>query len=110
MNARIASIALGLLVASAPALARQAGTAKPAAAKAVHGAARPKLARGKTTQIAALPAALAAIPEAERRAIQADLVWLGNFEGMSAEEFDGHTLDAIKAFQKRNNGKETGVL
>ena len=49
-----------------------------------------------------------AMPEAQRSAIQADLTWLGYFDGMSAEEVDGHTADAIKAFQRRNSGKETG--
>ena len=50
------------------------------------------------------------MPEAQRLAIQADLAWLGDFDGMSAEEVDGHTVDAIKAFQRRNSGKETGML
>jgi hypothetical protein len=38
------------------------------------------------------------------------LTWLGYFDGMSAEEVGGHTADAIKAFQRRNSGKETGSL
>ncbi len=29
---------------------------------------------------------------------------------MGAEEIDAHLVDAIKAFQRRNNGKDTGVL
>ena len=40
----------------------------------------------------------------------ADLIWLGGFDGLSAEECDGHTADAIKSFQRRNGGKDTGVL
>ncbi len=45
-----------------------------------------------------------------RLAVQADLVWLGGFDELSADEIDKHMLDAIKAFQRRNGGKETGVL
>jgi len=109
MNARIATIALGLLVAGAPALAQQSST-QPAAAKTAHSPAHAKSAHAKGGHAASLPAAYAAIPDPVRLAIQADLVWLGHFDGMAAEEFDGHTVDAIKAFQKRNGGKETGLL
>ena len=117
MTARIVSIAVGALMTVSPALAQQSNTAKPAIPQtAQHGAGTKKpetkqaAAGPKVSHGAELPAALAAVPEAERRAIQADLVWLGHYESMSAEEVDGHTADAIKAFQKRNNGKETGVL
>jgi hypothetical protein len=58
---------------------------------------------------AAAPAALADIPDAKRLAI-ADLIWLGGFDGLSAEECDRHAADAIKAFQRRNGSKDTGVL
>jgi len=108
MDLRIAGIAVGLLVAGGPALAQDAS--KPAAAKPVHAAHHGAAARGRSAQTAAVPAAYAAIPEAERLAIQSDLVWLGDYAGMGAEEFDGHTVDAIKAFQRRHNGKETGLL
>jgi hypothetical protein len=119
MNAKMASLAVGLLVvAGAPAFAQQA--TKPTAAKPAHAAhAKARSAKGATSAKGvvsakgahvALPAALAAIPEAARLAIQADLAWLGHFEGLSAEEIGARTLDAIKAFQKRNGGKETGVL
>jgi hypothetical protein len=118
MNARVVSLAVGLLMAGAPAFAQQA--TKPAAAKSAPvtrtkapSAKRTTSAKGaaaaKSTH-AALPPALAAIPEADRLAIQADLAWLGYFEGLSAEEIGARTLDAIKAFQRRNSGKETGVL
>jgi hypothetical protein len=110
MNAKIASIAVGLLVAGLPAFAQQSkkSTVAAAAAKTEHAATHRKGAGKKSAS--AIPAAYAAIPQSERLAIQADLVWLGGYEGLSAEEFDGRTIDAIKAFQKRNNGKETGVL
>jgi hypothetical protein len=124
MNARMASFAVILLTVGpatlglqalnpqalgGSAFARQASAAKPASAKPAHRAAARKAPSSKNAH-AAVPDALAAIPEAERLAIQGDLVWLGNFTGMSAEEFGGRTVEAIKAFQKRNNGKETGVL
>jgi hypothetical protein len=117
MNAKIARLAigrvtiglltLGLLVIT-PALAQQSNAATPSAAprKAV---ASKNTASSKSSH-AALPGALAAIPEAARLAIEGDLVWLGSFAGLSAEEFDGHMLDSLKAFQRRNNGKDTGVL
>jgi hypothetical protein len=123
MKAGIAIIAVGLLVAGAPALAQQSKTAakpnpaKPAPTHSVAAknpgpqqtvshavASHPTQAHGADT-----PAALADIPDAQRLAI-ADLIWLGGFDGLSAEEFDGHIADAIKAFQRRNGGKDTGVL
>jgi hypothetical protein len=111
----MASIATGLLVArllvaGSPAFAQQSNSAKPAAATPAHSAPYPKIARSKSSRSAAVPEAYAALPEAERLAIQSDIVWLGHYESMSAEEIDAHAVDAIKAFQKRNNGKETGVL
>ena len=105
MNPKIASIVVGLLVAGLPAFALQ--SSKSAAAATVK-TAHAKTARKKSG--AEIPAALAAIPDTESLAIQSDLLWLGGFEGLSAEEFDKHTIDAIKAFQRRTNGKETGVL
>ena len=116
MKAGIAVIAVGLLVAGAPALAQQSKTAaKPSTAKPAptHSAAlnpapnqiptHPVQSHGDT------PAALADIPDAQRLAI-ADLIWLGGFDGLSAEECDGHAADAIKAFQRRTGSKDTGVL
>jgi hypothetical protein len=106
MNARIATIAVGLsglVAAGLPAFAQQAGTPTAARAalhrRAVHRDSR-----------AAVPAALAALPGSERLAVQSDLVWLGDYTGMSAEEFDKHMAEAVKAFQKRHNDKETGIL
>jgi len=112
MDVRVASIAVSLLVAGAGAFAQAPGKPAPSAAvpKTANSAASHKAARARTARTTEVPAAFAAIPGAERLAIQSDLVWLGGYDGMSAEEFDGHTVDAIKAFQKRHNGKETGVL
>ncbi len=110
MAGRIVRVAaVCLLVTGLPAAAQQ--PQRPATQRA----ARPVLAAAhrKSTKHApssAVPAAYAAIPDADRLAIQSDLVWLGGYEGMSAEEIDAHTVDAIKAFQRRHSGKETGVL
>jgi peptidoglycan hydrolase-like protein with peptidoglycan-binding domain len=52
----------------------------------------------------------ASIPEAERLAVQADLAWLGHYEGAPGGDFDQRTVEAIKAFQKITGNKETGVL
>jgi hypothetical protein len=103
MFAKIARVASSLLLTAGLAFAQNANVPRPASA-ARHGPAP-----GRSTR-APVPAAFAAMPDGERLAIQSDLVWLGDYEGMSAEEFDAHTLDAIKAFQRRHSGKETGVL
>lgn len=104
MKAGFACLAIGVLLAGAPQAA-----AKPAAAKTAHGATGHKATPRKPDH-AAVPAALAAMPLTERLAIEADLAWLGYFNGLSAEEFDAHTADAIKAFQQHNGGKPTGTL
>ena len=114
MKAGIAIVAVSLLVAGAPALAQQSTTAaKPGTAKsppAPRVAAKnpaPKQAASREPQSA--PAVLLDIPDAQRLAI-ADLIWLGGFDGLSAEQCNGHAADAIRAFQRRSGSKDTGVL
>ena len=51
-----------------------------------------------------------AIPLAERLSIQNDLAWTGDYNGAINGEFGERAIAAVKAFQKRNGGKETGVL
>ncbi len=115
MNARLASIAalaMGLLLAGAPAFAQQSDkrTATPAAKTAsAAGGTRPAVVAPKKAT-PDRPAAVAAAPDAQRLAAQADLVWLGNFDELSAEEIDKNTLEAIKSFQRHNGGKDTGAL
>jgi peptidoglycan hydrolase-like protein with peptidoglycan-binding domain len=68
---------------------------------------------GKADQKAALDAVAAsytAIPLTERIAIQNDLVWTGDYNGLINGEFGERAMTAVKAFQKRHGGKETGVL
>src|SRR5262249_23946814 len=55
-------------------------------------------------------AAYAAMPEAERRAIQADLIWTSDYSGLVERDFGDTAVAAVKAFQQRNSGKETGIL
>jgi hypothetical protein len=108
MGVRITSVVVSLLIAGLPALAQNAN--RTGRTIAAHGTIHRATGRSLPAHGSAVPAAVAAMPDGEWLAVQSDLVWLGDYQGMSAEEFDGHTLDAIKAFQKRHNGKETGVL
>ena len=50
------------------------------------------------------------IPLAERVAIQSDLIWTGDYNGVVSGEFGDRSIAAVKAFQKRSGAKETGVL
>jgi len=56
------------------------------------------------------PAVYAAMPEAERIAIQLDLIWIGEYNGMANGDFGEASVAAVKSFQKNNAGKETGLL
>jgi Putative peptidoglycan binding domain len=117
MNARFAVIVLGFAVAALPAQARQVKVHKPVA-RAAHKT-KPTQPASHTTSrkppaknVAGAPSvkAYAAMPESERLALQSDLAWAGDYGGPPGGDFDEHTVDAVKAFQKRNGGKETGLL
>jgi Trypsin-like peptidase domain/Putative peptidoglycan binding domain len=56
------------------------------------------------------PPAYAVIPEAERIAIQLDLIWTGDYNGMANGDFGKASVAAVKSFQRNIAGKETGVL
>jgi peptidoglycan hydrolase-like protein with peptidoglycan-binding domain len=51
-----------------------------------------------------------AMAQAERQAIQSDLVWTSHYNGVINGEVSDRMVAAIKAFQKDRGGKETGVL
>lgn len=51
-----------------------------------------------------------AMAQAERQAIQSDLVWTGHYNGAINGEVSDRMVAAIKAFQKDSGGKQTGVL
>ena len=52
----------------------------------------------------------AALTFTERLSIQSDLIWTGDYNGMINGEFSDRLVAAVKAFQKRNKSKDTGVL
>ena len=56
------------------------------------------------------PPAYAVIPEAERIAIQLDLIWTGDYNGMANGDFGEASVAAVKSFQRNIAGKETGIL
>jgi peptidoglycan hydrolase-like protein with peptidoglycan-binding domain len=55
-------------------------------------------------------ASYAALPLAERLSIQSDLIWSKDYNGGVTGDFNDRSIAAVKAFQKRNKGKETGIL
>lgn len=55
-------------------------------------------------------AAYAALPVAERLAIQSDLVWTGDLSGGLDAQFRDRAIAAVKSFQRRNKYEETGIL
>src|SRR5688572_22348318 len=118
---RLAGAVLTCLVAMSFAIAepaKQAAPAKTAPAKtapAKKDAVKAKKAT-KTTKADkkaatdAIAASYVAIPVAARLSIQNDLAWTGDYNGAINGEFGERAIAAVKAFQKRNGGKETGVL
>ena len=103
---RIIVIALVALAALWPA-SGDAAKKKPAAERS----AAPKAATKPGPPAPGSPRAVyAAMPEAERRAIQSDLIWTGDYNGLIEADFGDNSVAAVKAFQKRNGGKETGIL
>ena len=50
------------------------------------------------------------LPLAERIEIQFGLAWTGDFSGFIDGDFDEKTVAAVKAFQRNNKFKETGLL
>lgn len=48
--------------------------------------------------------------QGERLAIQSDLAWVGQYNGAINGEVSDRMVNAIKAFQKDNGGRQTGVL
>jgi hypothetical protein len=60
-------------------------------------------------QLAAAQAGFESLPEPERKAIQADLIWSGHFNGAVSGSYGPLTFRAINAF-KAGKGKPDGVL
>jgi hypothetical protein len=57
-----------------------------------------------------LRAVYSAMSLADRVSIQSDLIWTGDYNGVTDGEFSDRAIGAVKAFQKRIGGKDTGVL
>jgi peptidoglycan hydrolase-like protein with peptidoglycan-binding domain len=76
--------------------------------------AKPDAAQSPSAQAKPAPgtprAVYAAMPESERTTIQADLIWTGDYNGIIDKDFGDSSVAAVKAFQKRNGGKDTGLL
>lgn len=66
-------------------------------------------AQAPNPQMAAAQASFEALPEAERKAIQTDLIWAGQFNGAVSGSFGPLTFRAINSF-KRARGQPDGVL
>lgn len=117
---RVPIIACLLAALILPASAQQPKPeAKPDAKPAQKPAAKPAAAAPKQAPTngeatskasAAIRDAYAAMPIAERVAIQSDLIWSGDYNGGVNGEFSDRAVAAVKAFQKRSKGKETGIL
>jgi len=107
---RLAGAVLSCLVAASFAAAEPAkqDAAKAAPAKKETKAKAPKA--EQKAAVDAIAASYTAIPLTERIAIQNDLVWTGDYNGLINGDFGERAIAAVKAFQKRNGGKETGVL
>ncbi len=111
------SQALGQNAAPVPAQKQQAvkPEAVPIPAPKPHGTKRPGKS-DKPTPPAALvvtPAqreAYAAMPVAERLAIQSDLIWSGDLAGAADADFGDRAIAAVRAFQRHNKFEETGIL
>lgn len=112
MSKRFAGVCMAVLLLAPPALA-QSGTT---GAKPITVTPKPV----KTIPVkpdAAKPAptgsprdTIAALPLADRIALQSDLVWTGDYNGLVEGEISERTIAAIRAFQKRRNTRETGLL
>lgn len=113
---RIAALAAGALFAASLAAAAQDAPAarKPAAKTAKSTSARarpaPKPAAPNPAELAALKESYNAMPLSERLSIQSDLVWSGDYNGIVNGDFGERSIAAVKAFQKKNGGKDSGLL
>jgi peptidoglycan hydrolase-like protein with peptidoglycan-binding domain len=79
----------------------------------------PSTAGAKPKQVATVPVRPAlqtpadtasAMAQAERKAIQSDLAWVGQYNGAISGEVSERMVAAIKEFQNSTGGKQTGVL
>jgi peptidoglycan hydrolase-like protein with peptidoglycan-binding domain len=82
-------------------------TAKNADKPATNGSANPTTPAPKPSGLADT---YAAIPLADRMAIQNDLAWGGDYSGPIDGQYSERLVEAAKSYQKRHKGAATGVL
>lgn len=71
---------------------------------------QPKAIGKKSPRLSPVAESYAAMPAAHRISIQNDLIWTGDYNGTASADFGERAVAAVRAFQKRNATKETGVL
>jgi S1-C subfamily serine protease len=105
----IACAAGGALAQTAP---KPAPAPKPAQASKPAPAPKPTQAPkpAQAPKTAPAMAGYAVLTPAERMAIQSDLIWTGDYNGLIAADMGERAIAAVKAFQKRWGSRETGVL
>jgi peptidoglycan hydrolase-like protein with peptidoglycan-binding domain len=104
---RVAGAVLAVLLTALP-VAAQSDSANPQANTGpLHLAAA---AARKPAPMTPAPADQAALALADRIALQFDLAWSGDYNGLVTGEINERTTAAIKAFQRNRTLKQTGVL
>lgn len=97
-------------VAPAKPLVNPAPASKPATPKPVA----PKPVAPKPVAAPAKPMSpretYAAMTNAERIAIQSDLMWTGYYDGIVDGDIGDRSIVAVRNYQKRSNAKDTGIL
>ncbi|MEA3079744.1 MAG: hypothetical protein QOF05_1152 [Sphingomonadales bacterium] len=87
----------------------EAAAAKPKSKSASKSATSGSAAAG-VAKPSGLQDTYAAIPQADRVAIQNDLTWGGDFTGLIDGEFSERLVQAVKAYQTRHKNPVTGVM
>ena len=100
---------LACLVLAIAALAQTPGAVQSQPAR-LPPAAAPPAAPALDPAQAASKLAYERLDEAERKAIQNDLIWTGDFNGVAGGEFGKRTYDAMLAFERRSQGVSDGIL
>ena len=95
---QVRALALALALLSAPLAGAQAQP-QPQAPAAVP-----------NPQLAAAQASFESLPEAERKAIQTDLIWTGHFNGAASGSYGPLTFRAINALKTSSKGAPDGTL
>ncbi len=93
---QVRAVALALALLGVPLANAQAQAPVPAAAL--------------NPQLAAAQASFESLPEAERKAIQTDLIWTGHFNGAASGSYGPLTFRAINALKAAARGAPDGML